>query len=63
MNIPAGVSSGQKLRLAGKGLGKGESQGDQFVRIVIRSPKSLTARERELWQELSATSSFQARQE
>lgn len=61
MNIPAGVSSGQKLRLAGKGLGKGESQGDQFVRIVIRSPKTLTDRERELWDELSAISTFQAR--
>jgi curved DNA-binding protein len=61
MNIPAGVSSGQKLRLAGKGLGKGESQGDQFVRIVIRSPRTLTDRERELWEELSAISTFQAR--
>jgi len=61
MNIPAGLSSGQKLRLAGKGLGKGESQGDQFVRIVIRSPKTLTDEERKLWEELSATSSFQAR--
>jgi curved DNA-binding protein len=61
MNIPAGLSSGQKLRLAGKGLGKGESQGDQFVRIVIRSPKTLTDEERKLWEELSAISSFQAR--
>ena len=61
MNIPAGVSSGQKLRLAGKGLGKGESQGDQFVRMVIRSPKNLTDRERQLWQELAEISSFQAR--
>jgi len=61
MTIPAGVSSGQKLRLAGKGLGKGASQGDQFVRIVIRTPRNLTDRERELWQELSAISSFQAR--
>ena len=61
MNIPAGLSSGQKLRLAGKGLGKGASQGDQFVRIVIRSPKTLTDRERELWEELSAIATFQAR--
>ena len=61
MNIPAGVSSGQKLRLAGKGLGKGESQGDQFVRIAVRSPKDLSDRERQLWEELSEISSFQAR--
>jgi curved DNA-binding protein len=61
MNIPAGVSSGQKLRLSGKGLGKGESQGDQFVRIAVRSPKDLSDRERQLWEELSEISSFQAR--
>lgn len=61
MTIPAGVSSGQKLRLTGKGLGKGEGQGDQFVRIVIRAPRSLSERERELWQELATISSFQAR--
>lgn len=61
MTIPPGVSSGQKLRLAGKGLGKGASQGDQFVRIIIRSPKELSDRERELWTELSRISSFQAR--
>lgn len=61
MTIPPGISSGQKLRLAGKGLGKGESQGDQFVRIVIRSPKTLTDRERQLWEELSAIATFQAR--
>lgn len=61
MTIPPGVSSGQKLRLAGKGLGKGASQGDQFVRIIIRSPRDLSDRERELWTELSRISSFQAR--
>lgn len=61
MTIPAGVGSGQKLRLAGKGLGRGAAQGDQFVRIVIRSPKTLTDKERELWRELSEVSSFQAR--
>ncbi|MDO4768270.1 MAG: J domain-containing protein [Pseudomonadota bacterium] len=61
MTIPPGVSSGQKLRLAGKGLGKGASQGDQFVRIIIRSPRELSDRERELWTELSRISSFQAR--
>lgn len=60
MTIPPGVSSGQKLRLSGKGLGRGQSQGDQFVRILIRSPKKLTDQERELWEELAKISSFQA---
>ncbi|NLY41679.1 MAG: DnaJ domain-containing protein [Desulfovibrionales bacterium] len=61
MNIPAGLSSGQKLRLAGKGLGKGAAQGDQFVRIAIRTPKELSEQERSLWQELADQSTFQAR--
>lgn len=61
MNIPSGVSSGQKLRMPGKGLGKGATQGDQFVRIMIRSPKSLTEREKELWAELSQISQFSPR--
>jgi curved DNA-binding protein len=61
MTIPAGVSCGQKLRMAGKGLGRGESRGDQLVRIVIKVPKVMSDRERELWIELANTSPFTPR--
>ena len=61
VSIKPGTSSGQKLRLRGKGLGAGGKRGDQFVRILISVPTKLTERERDLWQALAAESSFSAR--
>lgn len=42
MKIPAGVSSGQRLKLGGKGIrsGKDAARGDQFIELQIRVPKS-----------------------
>lgn len=57
LNIPAGSSSGRKFRLRGKGLGKG----DLLVRVMVKVPAELSTRERDLWQELAAASSFKAR--
>lgn len=59
--IAPGTGSGRKLRLKGRGLGPAGKRGDQYVRIVIRVPESLTPRERELWESLSRESSFGAR--
>ncbi|MDD6087898.1 MAG: DnaJ C-terminal domain-containing protein [Desulfovibrionaceae bacterium] len=53
MSIPAGTDSGSRLRLHGKGLGKPNSRGDEYVDIVIRIPKKLTERQRQLWQSLA----------
>lgn len=56
LNIPTGISSGQKLRLKGLGLPSPKAQagvaGDLFVRLVIAVPKELTDRERELYEQL-----------
>lgn len=53
MNVPAGIRSGQSLRLRGKGWKspKGD-RGDQIVRVVITPPKDLTATERELYEKI-----------
>jgi len=53
MNLPAGVKSGQSLRLRGKGWPspKGD-RGDQFVRVVITPPKSPSAEEKDLYQKI-----------
>ena len=53
MRVPPGTQSGARFRLAGKGLplGKG-SIGDLYARARITVPKHLTARERELLEEL-----------
>lgn len=54
MAIPAGTSSGRKLRLRGKGLGAGAKRGDEYVRVGIVMPEKLTSRQRELWEALAA---------
>ena len=53
VNVPAGVQSGQSLRLRGKGWAnpKGE-RGDQLAKIAIVTPKSLTSTERELYEKI-----------
>jgi len=61
MNIPAGISSGKKLRVRGRGLGSGAKKGDQLVRIVIATPSKLSERERDLWQQLADASDFEPR--
>lgn len=61
LNVPAGISSGQKMRIRGRGLGSGAKKGDQFVRVVIKSPKGISDEERELWQKLADVSEFNPR--
>lgn len=61
LKIPEGMSSGRKLRLKGKGLGTGSKRGDQYVRVMIRVPASLSDRERELYEQLAEESSFHPR--
>jgi DnaJ-class molecular chaperone len=42
VKIPPGTSSGQKLRLRGKGIGDGGSEpGDHYVTVHIDVPKDL----------------------
>lgn len=62
ITVPAGSDSGQKLRLRGRGLGQGAKKGDQFVRLMLKSPKNLTDEEKALWQKLADGSSFQPRE-
>jgi len=61
MNIPAGSSSGRKLRLPGKGLGGRGRRGDQLVRLMIQVPSTVTDDQRELWEKLAAASDFNPR--
>lgn len=53
MKVPAGVKSGQSLRLRGKGwvLPK-DGRGDQLVRLVIETPKNLSDLEREYYEKI-----------
>ena len=62
LTIPAGVQSGQKLRLRGKGMPipKG-GHGDLYAVIKIVVPKKLSEEERELFEQLSRVSTFEPR--
>ncbi len=61
LNVPAGIESGQKLRLKGMGLPSPKaSAGDLFVRLLIAIPKELTDRERELYEQLKQASGNQS---
>jgi curved DNA-binding protein len=65
IRIPAGTSSGRRIRLSGRGLGKaggnkGE-KGDLFADVRIAVPKELSERERQLFAELAEVSSFRPR--
>jgi len=50
MKLPAGASSGQRLRLAGRGMPRmqGGARGDLYVQIKVAVPKHLSEEEREL---------------
>lgn len=54
LRVPAGAQSGQRFRLGGKGLPDKEGgRGDLFVVLEPQLPKSLTQKERELWEQLA----------
>jgi len=61
VKIPAGSSSGRRIRLRGKGLARGGEHGDLIAEIRIVVPAELSARERELFEELKEESGFQPR--
>ncbi len=52
VNIPAGIRSGQTLRLRGKGWQKRGERGDQLVKVIIAVPKSPSEAERQAYEAL-----------
>ncbi len=62
VNVPPGIRSGQSLRLRGKGWPrpKGE-RSDQLVKIAIVTPKDLSKVEREYYEKIRASRSYNPR--
>jgi curved DNA-binding protein len=62
VKLPAGVRSGQSLRLRGKGwhLPKG-GRSDQLVKVAISPPKDLSQQEREYYEKLRAIRTYNPR--
>ena len=62
MRVPAGIRSGQSLRLRGKGWPNPKGgRSDQLVKIAIASPKELSAIEREYYEKIRASRSYNPR--
>lgn len=56
VKVPRGTSSGDQIKLAGKGLPtlRGNRRGDLFVEIAVKMPKKLSKKEEELLREIAA---------
>ncbi|MGA8595897.1 MAG: DnaJ C-terminal domain-containing protein [Bryobacteraceae bacterium] len=62
MKIPPATQGGKKLRLRGLGLNRRSGgRGDQYVRLKIVNPPDLSAKQRELFEQLAAESRFDPR--
>jgi len=62
LKVPAGTNTGQKLRLAKRGLPKRrEGEGDLFAIVQIVVPPSLSDREKALFKDLADASRFNPR--
>jgi curved DNA-binding protein len=59
LKVPAGSSSGRKLRLRGQGM----PGGDLYATVMIHVPKKLSNDERELYERLAEVSDFDPRRE
>lgn len=53
IKIPAGTQSGQRFRLKGKGLPRGQAKGDLYGIIHIQIPKNLSEKELQLVKQLA----------
>ncbi|MDO8280360.1 MAG: DnaJ C-terminal domain-containing protein [Burkholderiaceae bacterium] len=62
LSVPPGTRSGRRLRLRGRGLATGRGQrGDLYAVAHIDVPATLTAQERELFEQLAKASRFNPR--
>jgi curved DNA-binding protein len=57
VKVPAGSSSGRRLRLRGQGM----AGGDLYATVSIKVPRKLNAQERDAYQRLAEVSSFDPR--
>ncbi len=61
LKVPAGARSGQKLRLAGKGMPSAKGAGNFYVLLQIVLPSELSEEEKRLYEQLQALSRFDPR--
>ncbi len=52
LTVPPGASGGQKLRVKGRGIQRGDDRGDQLVTLRIVVPRTLTDDQKQLVEQL-----------
>lgn len=59
VKVPAGTQSGQRFRIAGKGMPvlRSRQKGDMYVQVVVETPQNLTRKQQELLAEFEKLSS------
>ncbi len=53
LKVPAGTRSGARLRIKNHGLATGRGRGNLYVKIMVKVPKELTAKQKELLEKLA----------
>jgi len=62
LKIPAGTTAERQFRLRGKGLPTGDgTRGDLYAKVTIQVPPQLTPKQRALWEQLAAQTTFNPR--
>jgi curved DNA-binding protein len=62
VTVPAGTSSGRRLRLTGRGLPNPRGKpGDLLAEVQVMVPPRLSRKERDLFEQLAAVSDFDPR--
>jgi curved DNA-binding protein len=62
LRVPAGSSTGRRLRLRGQGLPAADGRaGDLYAVVQVHVPKRLNKEERKLFEQLAAVSKFDPR--
>lgn len=59
VKVPSGTQSGQRFRIAGKGMPvlRSRQKGDMYVQVVVETPQNLTRKQQELLAEFEKLSS------
>lgn len=61
LKIPANSQTGKKMRLKGRGLSSAQVQGDQYVTLAIMVPKPVTDKDKEIYNSMKESMSFNPR--
>jgi molecular chaperone DnaJ len=65
VKVPEGMQTGQRFRLAGKGMPvlRSRQSGDMYVQVIVETPQKLTKKQRELLAEFDRLSSAETQPE